>query len=75
MGEFSFVLADIGRSNGLLGEDTFLLVITVTLTTIFLTPFLVRLSPYVAGRVEKLSYWIWRGVRGKKQEEEERRAD
>jgi len=50
IGEFSFVLAAAGRGT-LFSEDTFLLIVSTTVFTIFLTPFLVSRAPQLAGRI------------------------
>jgi CPA2 family monovalent cation:H+ antiporter-2 len=50
VGEFSFVLADLARGS-LLSQDTFLLVVSVIVITMILTPYLVALAPTLALRV------------------------
>ncbi len=47
VGEFSFVLATIAfnSGNGVLGEQTFKLFVSVTLVTLFMTPYLVAAGP------------------------------
>jgi len=52
VGEFSFVLAAVGRGN-LISEELFALVISATITTLFLTPYLVALAPRFALAVVK----------------------
>ncbi|MCP4093024.1 MAG: sodium:proton exchanger [Planctomycetes bacterium] len=47
VGEFSFVLAEVGRGT-LIDESLFALVISVTITTLFLSPYLVALAPTLA---------------------------
>ncbi len=44
VGEFSFVLAAVGRGT-VIDEDLFSLIISATVTTLFLTPYLVALAP------------------------------
>ena len=44
VGEFSFVLAAVGRGT-VISNDLFTLVISATITTLFLTPYLVDLAP------------------------------
>ena len=51
VGEFSFVLAKIARGS-LIDEDTFRLIVSVTVVTLLLTPYLVRLAPRAAGWFE-----------------------
>ncbi len=50
VGEFSFVLAAVGRDS-LLSEDLFALVISATITTLFLTPYLVAGAPRLASMI------------------------
>jgi len=52
-GEFSFVLAQIGRGH-VLDEDTFLLVVSTTVLTMMATPYLVSLGPWVSARAARL---------------------
>ncbi len=47
VGEFSFVLAEIGRGR-LIDEELFRLIVSSTILTLFLTPFLVALAPRAA---------------------------
>ena len=47
IGEFSFVLAELSRE-GLLGDDLFQLVVSVTIVTLALTPYLVAGAPRLA---------------------------
>ncbi len=44
VGEFSFVLAEVGRGT-LIDESLFALIISATITTLFLSPYLVALAP------------------------------
>ena len=50
IGEFSFVLAGIARGR-LLDEETFALVVSATILTMLLTPYLVGLAPRLAARL------------------------
>jgi CPA2 family monovalent cation:H+ antiporter-2 len=52
MGEFSFVLADIARGN-ILDESMFMLIISVTVITMVLTPYLVTNAPVLAARLTR----------------------
>ncbi|NNF44382.1 MAG: sodium:proton exchanger [Phycisphaerales bacterium] len=55
VGEFSFVLAAVGRGT-IISDDLFTLVISATITTLFLTPYLVALAPQLSvGIVARLS--------------------
>jgi CPA2 family monovalent cation:H+ antiporter-2 len=44
VGEFSFVLAAVGRGT-VISEDLFALIVSATIATLFLTPYLVALAP------------------------------
>lgn len=41
IGEFAFVLGSIGQQNGVLGEQTFKLMVSATIATLFISPYLV----------------------------------
>jgi len=49
VGEFSFVLAEVGRGT-LIDDALFTLLISATITTLFLTPYLVALAPHLSRR-------------------------
>jgi len=55
VGEFSFVLAGIARQGELIGDDLFELIISVTIVTLFLTPYLIAAAPRFAAATAKLS--------------------
>jgi K+:H+ antiporter len=57
IGEFSFVLAGVGRANGLLAGDVFQAFVASSVLTIVATPFLIRLGPALAARGEKTLPW------------------
>jgi CPA2 family monovalent cation:H+ antiporter-2 len=57
VGEFSFVLAGVGRSNGLLPENTFQIFLASSILTLLLTPLLIRVAPGLALRSEKAFGW------------------
>jgi CPA2 family monovalent cation:H+ antiporter-2 len=50
VGEFSFVLAAVGRES-IISEDLFALLISATITTLFLTPYLIAGAPHLANAV------------------------
>jgi len=50
VGEFSFVLAQVAREGTLIDEDLFRLVVSSTIVTLFITPYLIVIAPSVAGR-------------------------
>jgi len=53
VGEFSFVLAGVGRSNGLLPENIFQVFLASSILTILATPFFIQISPRLVSRKEK----------------------
>jgi CPA2 family monovalent cation:H+ antiporter-2 len=57
IGEFSFVLAGVGRANGLLGGDIFQAFIASSILTILATPLLIQISPAVADRCQRAFGW------------------
>lgn len=44
LGEFSFILAEVGKGYGLITESQFQTIMAVTIFTLFITPFLMKLS-------------------------------
>jgi CPA2 family monovalent cation:H+ antiporter-2 len=54
IGEFSFVLAQSGLKAGLLEENIYQLFLAVSILTMAATPFLIRLSPRIAGLVTRI---------------------
>jgi CPA2 family monovalent cation:H+ antiporter-2 len=57
IGEFSFVLAGVGRASGLLPGDIFQAFIASSILTILATPFLIRAAPGVASGGERVMPW------------------
>jgi monovalent cation:H+ antiporter-2, CPA2 family len=60
IGEFSFVLAGVGRANGLMTGDVFQVFLASSILTILATPLLIQLSPALAARAEKKFKWTGR---------------
>jgi CPA2 family monovalent cation:H+ antiporter-2 len=61
VGEFSFILAKVGRNIGLLPGESFQVFLTVSVLTLLLTPFLLHASPRLARRAEafqRLRRWL-----------------
>uniref|UniRef100_A0A7V4LC85 Potassium transporter KefB n=1 Tax=Desulfobacca acetoxidans TaxID=60893 RepID=A0A7V4LC85_9BACT len=56
VGEFSFVLAKAGMSQGLFSGDNYQLFLDVTVLTMVLTPFLITLAPQVADLTLRLPW-------------------
>jgi len=54
IGEFSFVLANIAIAAGLLGEGEFRLIVSATVLTLLLTPYLVGASPRAGAFIDGL---------------------
>jgi len=74
VGEFSFVLAGVGRANGLLPEAVFQVFLASSIVTILATPFLIQASPALASRAPKPLRWDGRGpapVEGSKKRAED----
>ena len=61
IGEFSFVLMEVGRANGLLRGDRFQILLVAAVLTVALTPILVRIAPAVGSRIAALSQRPGRG--------------
>jgi CPA2 family monovalent cation:H+ antiporter-2 len=57
VGEFSFVLAGVGRANGILTDDIFQFFIASSILTILATPLLIRVSPALADRGARALRW------------------
>ncbi len=60
VGEFSFVLAHVGLEENVIDTEGFQLLLTVTLVSLALTPFLMGAAPHVAerfGRIAWLARW------------------
>ena len=57
IGEFSFVLAGVGRANGLLAGDIFQAFVASSILTILATPFLIQAGPALAARGERALPW------------------
>ena len=57
IGEFSFVLAQVGRAHGLLPDDVFQLFLASSILTILATPFLIAISPALAAGAERRFKW------------------
>jgi CPA2 family monovalent cation:H+ antiporter-2 len=55
IGEFSFVLMEVGRANGLLQGERFQVFLVAAVLTVALTPILVRVAPAVGTRVAALA--------------------
>jgi monovalent cation:H+ antiporter-2, CPA2 family len=63
IGEFSFVLAGVGRANGLLPGDIFQAFIASSILTILATPFLIQAGPGLAEGGERLLVWKKRSAK------------
>jgi CPA2 family monovalent cation:H+ antiporter-2 len=61
VGEFSFVLAGVGRANGLLAPSVFQVFLASSILTILATPFLIQVSPALASKAPKALGWKGRG--------------
>ena len=54
VGEFAFVLGSIGRTSGVVTQDMYALVVSVTIVSFFLSAFLVPMAPRFGNRVAHL---------------------
>ncbi len=54
VGEFSFVLAEVAHLGGLIDGDLFRLIVSSTIVTLFLTPFLVAAAPFAATKAQAI---------------------
>ncbi len=52
VGEFSFILADVGQEHGLLSGTPYQIFLAVSVCSMIITPLLMQWSPHVARRVE-----------------------
>jgi len=57
IGEFSFVLAGVGKNNGLIPEEIFQIFIASSILTILATPFLFQISPALVEKSERIFNW------------------
>ncbi|MFH1746354.1 MAG: cation:proton antiporter [Planctomycetota bacterium] len=55
VGEFSFVLAEVARDGQLIDSDLFNLIVSATIATLFLTPYLVAAAPHLAAVASRIS--------------------
>lgn len=55
VGEFSFVVAEVAHLGGLIDGDLFRLIVSATIVTLFLTPYLVAIAPIVEKSVRTVS--------------------
>jgi monovalent cation:H+ antiporter-2, CPA2 family len=61
VGEFSFILAQVGQDNNLLSGAPYQIFLTVSVCSMIITPFLMQLSPHLGRRVEavqRLLHWF-----------------
>ncbi len=61
VGEFSFILAQVGLENKLLSGPPYQIFLAVSVCSMIITPFLMQLSPHLAWRVEamqRLHHWF-----------------
>ncbi|MCP9440055.1 MAG: cation:proton antiporter [Nitrospira sp.] len=61
VGEFSFILAQVGQEHGLLSGTPYQIFLTVSVCSMIITPFLIQASPHLARHVEavqRLHRWL-----------------
>lgn len=54
IGEFSFIIAALGESLQVTSSFLYPVVVAVSIITTFLTPYIIRLSPHVSDKIERL---------------------
>ena len=64
IGEFSFIIATMGKAYGVLSDELFPVIIGSSLITTFTTPYLMRMAPKVADTVDKkLPSFLLKGLK------------
>ncbi len=61
VGEFSFILAQVGQDDNLLSGAPYQIFLAVSVCSMIITPFLMQLSPHIGRRVEavqRLHHWF-----------------
>lgn len=53
IGEFAFIIAALGQELGVTSEFLYPVVVAVSIITTFLTPYIIKLAPKAANRIEK----------------------
>lgn len=64
IGEFAFVLGSIGLHNGVLEPETYKLMVSATIATLFLSPYLVPRAVMLGGRWARLTGAKFTGIAG-----------
>lgn len=72
VGEFSFVLAFGGKNAGLVGDDVYQLILSVTVVTMILSPFMIKFAYKISERPEVFS--LLKSIYKKSKEYEEVRS-
>jgi CPA2 family monovalent cation:H+ antiporter-2 len=65
IGEFSFVLMEVGRANGLLADQAYQTLLVAAVLTLLLTPLLVRVAPALG---DKAAAWAGSRVDGERED-------
>ncbi len=55
VGEFAFVLGNIGKGNGIVDDDLYTLLVSSAIVTLLVTPYLVQSAPIAALWIERIS--------------------
>ena len=53
IGEFAFIIAGLGQELGVTSQFLYPVVVSVSIITTFLTPYIIKLAPQAANRIEK----------------------
>jgi CPA2 family monovalent cation:H+ antiporter-2 len=60
IGEFSFIIATLGMSLGVISDVMYPIIVTVSVITTFTTPYFIKMSPAVSGSIERLIPSKWK---------------
>lgn len=57
IGEFSFIITQLGFTEKIITDNIYSLLITSTLITMLMTPFVIKLIPLIITNLEKIAFW------------------
>jgi CPA2 family monovalent cation:H+ antiporter-2 len=59
IGEFSFIIATLGMSLGVISEILYPIIVAVSVITTFTTPYFIKISPFISGYIERHTPVKW----------------
>jgi CPA2 family monovalent cation:H+ antiporter-2 len=59
IGEFSFIIATLGMSLGVISEILYPIIVAVSVITTFTTPYFIKMSPAISESIEKRIPGVW----------------